>query len=277
MPRWPTLVNGVFSEQLSVADRGLQYGDGLFETMLLRRGRILLLDLHLDRLAQGLRRLRIDMSRERIERELRLFLSNCSLPDSAVIKIIATRGESARGYRPPAQAPATLIVRMLEHQELPAGLVTEGVALRICQMRLAQNPALAGLKHLNRLEQVLARSEWRDEVFEGLMLDHDGFIICGTMSNLFICKENVIITPALTGCGINGVVRRYIIESLAPSLDIPLLQQRVSLEDVSQADEVWISNSLIHILPVYTCENMQFNVGPVSKALRAALYANLGC
>lgn len=273
---WPSLVNGVFSETLNVADRGLQFGDGLFETMLLRHGKVQLLDLHMDRLFDGARRLHIALSRDRVARDLQRYLQHCELPVSAVLKLIVTRGESSRGYRLPEDANATLIVRMYEHQALPDERHALGVTLRFCQTSLAHNPALAGIKHLNRLEQVLARAEWHDDhVFEGLMLDLDEHIVAGTMSNVFLCRDNVIITSPLEQCGIRGVIRRHIIERLAPQLGISVRQQALSRDDFAQADEVFISNSLIHIVPVSECEHLRFQLGPVTTALQSALHESL--
>ncbi len=273
---WPTLINGVFTETLTVSDRGLQFGDGLFETMLLHRGQAQLLEMHLQRLLEGAQRLRIALARKRVEQDLQCYLRQCQSPDSAVLKVIVTRGESSRGYRPPANAQATLIVRMYEHHPLANDQRTAGVALRTCQMRLGHNQALAGIKHLNRLEQVLARAEWQDDgIFEGLMLDNNGHIVAGTMSNVFVCRDDVIVTPPLKQCGINGVIRRYIIEILAPQLDIAVSQQALSNADLAQADEVFISNSLMHIVSVRACDQFRFTVGPAATALQSALHENL--
>lgn len=273
---WPSLVNGVFSETLNVADRGLQFGDGLFETMFLQRGEVQLLELHMQRLLEGAQRLRIALPLDRVEHDLQRYLRHCEAPGAAVLKLIVTRGESSRGYRPPADAHATLVVRMYEHHALSNEQQTLGVTLRICQMPLANNPALAGIKHLNRLEQVLARAEWHDDhIFEGLMLDVDGHIVAGTMSNIFLCKDNVVVTSLLDRCGINGVIRRCIIERLAPKLGISVRQQTLSRDDLAQADEVFISNSLMHIVPVSACEQLRFRLGPVTTALQLALHESL--
>lgn len=273
---WPTLVNGAFSATLGVADRGLQYGDGIFETMWLHRGQVHLLDLHIKRMQAGLQRLRIALPVERVQQDLHYYLRCCEVPHSAVLKIIITRGESSRGYRPPEHADATRIVRLYEHQPLSAEQRERGVALRICTTRLAHNAALAGIKHLNRLEQVLARAEWNDDtIFEGLMLDSARHIVAGTMSNVFICKDNAIVTPPVDNCGIDGVMRCYIIEHLAPRLGVAVLQQALSSNDLSQADEVFISNSLNGIVPVHACEHMRFSVGPVTKALQSALHESI--
>lgn len=273
---WPSLVNGAFSETLNVADRGLQFGDGLFETMFLQCGKLQLLELHMERLLEGAQRLRIALYRDRIEHDLQHYLQHCETPGAAALKLIVTRGESSRGYRSPKDAHATLVVRMYEHQELSEEQQTQGVTLRICQMPLAHSPALAGIKHLNRLEQVLARAEWHDDhIFEGLMLDVDGHIVAGTMSNIFLCKDNVILTSPLDQCGINGVIRRCIIERLAPKLDIRVRQQALSRDTLAQADEVFISNSLMHIVPVSACEQLRFRLGPVTIALQSALHESL--
>lgn len=270
---WPILVNGAFSATLSAADRGLQFGDGLFETMWLHRGHVHLLDLHLERMQAGLQRLSIALPIAHVLQDLDHYLGCCEAPRSAVLKIIVTRGESSRGYRSTETVEPTRIVRMYEHQPLSAKQREHGVALRMCRMPMAHNAALAGIKHLNRLEQVLARAEWDDDlIFEGLMSDSAGHIVEGTMSNLFVCKDNVIITPPIDDCGIAGVMRRNIVECLAPQRGMEVLQKALSGNDLSRADEVFITNSLIHIVPVHSCEDMRFGVGPVTKALQSALH-----
>jgi len=125
-------------------------------------------------------------------------------------------------------------------------------------MRLGRNPELAGIKHLNRLEQVLARNEWTDDFQEGLMLDTESNVIEGTMSNLFLINQSGLLTADLSQCGIEGVIRQRIM-AWAYQNDIPCsLNKHLRLEDVFAADALFICNSVIGIWPVKQLENMTY-------------------
>ena len=181
----PCWIDGVPAEALPATDRGLQYGDGLFETLALRAGRIVLLKQHLDRLQEGCERLGMAMpDRELLRRELSAAASDQS---DAVLKLMLTRGSGGRGYRPPSEAKPRRILFLHPWPSYPAAWGEQGIRLHLCRTRLAHQPQLAGIKHLNRLEQVLARAEWdeADGFQEGLMLDLDGAVVEGTMSNVF--------------------------------------------------------------------------------------------
>ena len=180
------LVNGQ-STGVDPSDRGLAYGDGLFETMAAADGRIRWLDLHLSRLTDGCARLGIPTpSLELVRREI---AEHCPRTGRAVAKLIVTRGSGARGYRPPAHPEPTRILAISAWPNYPATNYTRGIELQTLKLRLGQNPRLAGLKHLSRLEQVLAQAELRDTVAdEGLLLDTDGWVVGGTSSNVFAVR-----------------------------------------------------------------------------------------
>ena len=195
------LINGHISERLSAQDRGLQYGDGVFETIAVRQKELLCWEPHYRRLKTGCDFLGIDCpSSSLLINEAAQLEYNSEL---AVLKIIITRGQGGRGYRPPVpKTPATRILGLYPWPDYPEENYIQGVKTKICQTRLGHNPQLAGIKHLNRLEQVLARSEWdQPEIAEGLMLDIDDNVIEGTMSNLFIIKDQKLMTPDLSQCG----------------------------------------------------------------------------
>src|SRR5699024_7671205 len=161
------------------------YGDGLFETIAVRRENALLYNLHLKRLENSCRRLAIPApDREVLGKEV---LKLCQGVSRGVLKIMVTRSNGGRGYRPSPQSQATRILLLYTWPNYPILFSEYGITLRICLTPLGHNPFLAGMKHLNRLEQVLARSEWDDPMIpEGLMLDSQKQVIAGTMSNLFI-------------------------------------------------------------------------------------------
>jgi 4-amino-4-deoxychorismate lyase len=242
-------INGRRSTRIDYRDRGLQYGDGLFETMRVRRGRIRLLDYHFDRLFQGCRRLDLQgPARSALRPELERIAAT---RDEAVLKLVVTRGASThRGYRPTGQERST---RILSLHALPRGTLAAAAVpsrVRVCTTPLGLNPRLAGLKTLNRLESVLARAEWKDpRIWEGLMRDVDENIVCGTMSNLFLRRGSTLITPMLDRCGVAGVMRRWILETAA-ELGLTPVQRRIAWKDLRDAEEVFMSNAVVGVRSV---------------------------
>lgn len=265
------LINGLPRDQVDAADRGLHYGDGLFETLAVRAGTPQLWERHWRRLSKGCRRLGIEgLDAQQLEKEVHDISTGV---ERGVVKLIVTRGASGRGYRPAAGGEPTRIVARHPWPEYPAAHAREGVAVRICTTRLGRNPALAGMKHLNRLEQVLARGEWDDpDIAEGLMLDDQGKVISGTMSNLFMVRGGGLMTPRLEECGVEGVMRGLLLE-FAAEMAIPCRQADLSLVDLQEADEVFLCNALIGMWPVRRLEQQGYAVGPVTKAFSERLAA----
>ena len=249
------LVNGEKSAVFPVGDRGLQYGHGLFETIAIKQGQLQHWDRHMARLVKGCTQLSIkspdliqlkneaqQLTNQKDERDQKA--------DQAVLKIIYTCGEGGRGYKTPDQSQANRILSLSDWPDYPVENDQTGVTVRLCETHLGSNPALAGVKHLNRLEQVLARSEWSDpDIAEGLMLDARGLMIEGTMSNVFFVKNDTLCTPALTQCGVAGVMRELVLE-LAESIGVSTYIDDFTPADIFQADEVFLTNSLIGIWPV---------------------------
>jgi 4-amino-4-deoxychorismate lyase len=264
-----TLINGTPRETLPVGDRGLAYGDGLFETVAVRDGRLLLWSEHLDRLRAGCARLGIPPpDRTALTREAE---SLCGQPGRAVLRITLTRGGGGRGYRPDPDAMPTRIVARHPWPDTPDDRRSDGVAVRLCNTRLAVQPALAGIKHLNRLEQVLARAEWDDPaVAEGLVLDMRGNVIEGTMSNMFLVHNGRLITPQLSECGVAGIMRARLIQG-AESIGLPVEITQVSLERVRAAEEIFLTNSVIGIWPVRKIDDHDYSPGAICGRLAEAL------
>jgi 4-amino-4-deoxychorismate lyase len=237
-----TWINGRQRVHIDCRDRGLQYGDGVFETMRICGGRMRLLEYHLDRLYAGCRRLRIagparPSLRDELERA-------AALREVGILKLIVTRGVGRRGYRPTGAEHHTRIISL---HSLPKGSLAQSalpVRVRVCSTRLGLNPRLAGLKTLNRLESVMARAEWRDaRIWEGLMQDEDENFVCGTMSNLFIRRGRSLMTPVLDRCGVAGVMRRWILET-AGRLGLRATERHLRWRDLQAAEEVFMTNSL---------------------------------
>jgi 4-amino-4-deoxychorismate lyase len=244
-------VNGVIDAGLSPLDRGLAYGDGLFETCLVKAGVIPLWPWHKARLLGSAARLQLKCDLPRLYGYMRELLA--SLPAAeGVLKIILTRGQGGRGYRLPADTqPSICLVFM------PGALpLQQGVVAHLCRQRLMPSPSLAGLKHLNRLEQVLARAEWpaTDDSREGLLLDAQGRVVEATASNLFVVSDGRLLTPDLSLCGVAGIMRQLILERLAPSLHIPCCVTHLGPEDLYRSDEIFLCNSIRGIWPVLGLE-----------------------
>jgi len=254
---------------VSSLDRGLCYGDGVFRTVRLAGGRVTAWARHARKLDADCLRLGLPMAdRGRIERDL---ADLGALHPECVARITVTSGTSARGYRRPAAvAPATLVVGSAL-PAWPATFRTQGVAVRVCNLRLGTQPALAGVKHLNRLEQVLARSEWADPaIAEGLTLDQDGNAICGTMTNLFVLEGQRLVTPALHRCGVAGVQRERILD-WAAAQSIPTAVEPISVDRLWAADALFLSNSVIPVWWVSRLDTQVFVPPPWISVLGAAL------
>jgi 4-amino-4-deoxychorismate lyase len=256
-----TWINGRRSTRIDSRDRGLQYGDGLFETMRVRRGELRFLDHHLERLFAGCRRLRIAApSGGELRRELEHIAARRK---EGVLKLIVTRGVSGlRGYRPTGRERCTRILAL--HPLPPAALADPAspVRVRLCATPLGINPGLAGLKTLNRLESVLARAEWNSErIWEGLMRDVDENIVCGTMSNLFVRSGSTLMTPVLDRCGVAGVMRRWILEN-AGDIALRASERRLRWQDLRDADEVFVSNAVVGLKSVGVIERGRERLRP---------------
>ncbi len=266
------LVDGRPADAVPVDDRGFQYGDGLFETCRVEEGRVACLTRHLARLSSGCERLGFpqpDLVALRAEID-----SFVAATRQGVLKLTLTRGSSARGYGPAGDTRPRRVLCLSPLPDWPPQAQRDGVRLRFCDTRLVINPRLAGIKHLNRLEQVLARREWHDEAIrDGLMCDTRERVIEGTMSNLFLVTGGVLHTPRLDECGVAGVMRSVVID-LAEREGMVLEIGDISRHDVRYADELFVCNSLIGIWPVASIDGMNdYPVGDMTRALQDRLAA----
>ncbi|HEY8157698.1 MAG TPA: aminodeoxychorismate lyase [Methylobacter sp.] len=269
------LINGESREHIEISDRGFQYGDGLFETIEVRDGQAVFLERHLQRLNAGCQRLHIPFSgievlRFEAEELCRRWVGNTH-PVRAVLKIIITRGSGGRGYRQPDVIHPTRILSLHPYPDYPEVYRQQGIVARICATRLGLNPALAGIKHLNRLEQVLARAEWSDSsIQEGLMLDVNDYVIEGTMTNLFYVKDNSLHTAMLAQSGVAGIMRGIIMK-ISAGHGLLLVEHMFTKDELLSADEVFVCNSIIGIWPVNQIETTRFSVGPVTRNIQIQL------
>lgn len=264
-PQWRVFDEGGERSGIEPCDRGLAYGDGLFETMRAHRGDVPWWDAHWARLQRGATRLGIPLpASATVRAQARALLDG----DDAVLRLQLTRGHGGRGYAPPPEARPSWI---LARHPLPPVPVPAGLYLRWCSTRLALQPALAGIKHGNRLEQVLARAEWdapgaadRD-AHEGLMCSTDGDVVSATAANLFVLAGGRWCTPPVDRCGVAGIARQWLLDRF----DIE--QRRLARADVENADAVVLTNAVRGILPVARLGARHWPAHPQVHAWRRCL------
>ena len=251
-------------------DRGFAYGDGVFETVLLVQGRPVWWEAHLSRLEQGAAVLGIvPPERGAWQRDLAAVLAArpALATQRAVLKLVLTRGSGARGYAVAAPCRPRRVFSVSSAPEVEEA-ARYGWTLRWCRTTLAIQPALAGLKHLNRLEQVLARREWSDPAIdEGLMCDTQGRVISAVAGNLLCLTARGWFTPALRDCGIRGVCRGAL-------LDAGLVHEaELRPDEVLDAEALAVCNSVRGILPVRRLEERGWQVAGPVRTLQRALAA----
>jgi 4-amino-4-deoxychorismate lyase len=262
-------VNGAPAASVSALERGLHYGDGLFETIACVHGQPRFLELHLQRLASGCARLGLPAAQPDLGAEVRALAAGSA---RAIIKVLLTRGPAqARGYALTGHEQATRIVLRYRWPDEDPALALEGVRVRLAEQRLGENPALAGLKHLNRLEQVLARREWSDaRIAEALMFSSSGAVISGTMSNVFLVREGKLVTPGVERCGVAGVMRR-VVRSLAAGAGQVAEERCLNQRDLELTTEMFLTNALIGIRPVRELAGRTLQPGRLTRQLQDTL------
>lgn len=246
-------------------NRGLAYGDGLFETMRGTGGVLPWWERHWQRLRNGAERLQLSLPPEALARaEAEQLLAG----GDGVVKLLLTRGSGGRGYMPPPHAEPVWI---LSRHPLPPP-ATALVTVRWCRTRLSLQPSLAGIKHCNRLEQVLARAEVGSgeaggdgAASEGLMRSTDGDVVCATAANVFVLHGDRWSTPLVDRCGVEGTMRGWLLEQ------IPVQQRRVSVEQVESANAVVLVNAVRGILQVGRLGDRSWAPHPAVSALRRTL------
>ena len=263
------IINGQAQDTIAATDRGLTYGDGLFETIACVNGRLQFFAEHLQRFNEGCERLSLPLiSEQQCLDDIRQLPTG---QQPAVIKLMLTRGSGGRGYNMPVESHTTRIVSLHEWPAYAPELAQQGARLVVCKTPLSVNPALAGLKHLNRLDNVLARAEWNDaDILEGLMLDTQGHVIEGTMSNIFAIENNCIYTPSLEQAGVAGIIRQQVMR-LAEKLSYSCEQVPLSVAHLYNMDELFISNSLLGICPVRQLNDAHFTDWSITSTLQQHL------
>jgi 4-amino-4-deoxychorismate lyase len=256
------LINGVAAEQVPALDRGLAYGDGLFESIRLVDAEAPLWSRHMRRLVESCERLRIPVPDTAQLRSEALEVTRGM--SQSVVRITVTRGVGERGYALPVAPRPMRVVAAFAPPQVAGSAHAQGVCMRVCDLRLAEQPLLAGMKHLNRLEQVLARAEWSDPaIAEGVLCDSHGKVISATMANLFAVVDGVLLTPALDRCGVAGVARAEVLAAY-PRTQVSELM----LDTLLGASEVFLSSSVRGILPVRSLGKRDYAVGEITRQLQ---------
>jgi 4-amino-4-deoxychorismate lyase len=263
------LINGTPADQVPALDRGLAYGDGLFESIRLVGVVAPLWSRHMRRLSESCERLRIPVpDKAQLWREA-LEVTR-GMPHS-VVRITVTRGVGERGYALPVSPQLMRVVAAFAPPQVTGSAYAQGVRMRVCAIQLAEQPLLAGMKHLNRLEQVLARAEWDDPaIAEGVLCDSLGRVISATMANLFAVVDGVLLTPALDRCGVAGVGRAEVL-AVYPQAQVGEL----FLDTLLGASEVFLSSSVRGILPVHSLGERMYVPGALTRQLQLHWH-NLG-
>lgn len=266
-------VNGQVAADISVHDRGLTYGQTLFETVAIQAGEPLLLEQHLQRLSHGCQRLSIPLNQSILKGEINQACATAYKKTKAariVMRLTISMGEGGRGYRNPRKPKPLRILAFSNYPDTPESNWEDGITLGMVSIRLAHQPDLAGLKHGNRLEQIIARSQWEDGWQEAILLDQNESIIEATQSNIFIVKNNVLKTPDLTKCGVAGVMRDYILQNAARVELVPQVMT-LTVPDVELADAVFVCNSLAGLWPVKRFYGREYENFKLSEKLQKLL------
>jgi 4-amino-4-deoxychorismate lyase len=257
-------------------ERGFQYGDGLFETIAIRQGEPRLWDYHVRRLEAGCKRLALKrLAVAELRNKLVTAIAESAYDtDFCIAKIIVTAGILERGYGRATPTDPSIYIGLFPGAPVNQSAYENGVEIMLCETRLAVGSPVAGLKTLNRIEQVLARSEVLPTgAFEGLTLDADGRLICGTMSNVFVVRNKTIATPALDRCGVAGTMRQFVLDLLGKQgTDVEGCD--LEWDDLVAADEVFITNSQMGLVPVHRCDHQEWEIGGVTRGVMKLLANN---
>lgn len=265
-----THVNGIESASVNVADRGLAFGDGIFDTLLYEDSQPYFFSYHLDRLIAGLNRLSIAIPDKNLHAYYDQFFSALKSQNfsTVVVKTIVTRGQG-RGYSLPSNITPSVIISAYPFVAANTGSPKK---LIICQQQVTGTPQLAGIKHLCRLENVLAAKEVQDSnADEGLVFDIDGNLVEAVSSNVFLMHDDNLVTPILDGPGVEGIIKQIIIEKLAPQLKIEVKEMRLNQQHIDTAQEMFLTNSVAGIQSVGEVADSKMSTSKIADKFRTAL------
>lgn len=260
-----SLINGQQADHISIRDRGFQYGDGCFETVRVLSNKPILWAAHLNRLKHACSVLDLSVDFDLLQREISQLLQT-KLTADAILKIIVTRGEGGRGYAPIKQAQCNRIIQLTDYV---APTTHKGARVVLCEHRLSSNSNLAGIKHLNRIDQVLASAQIPSVCDEGLCMDEAGYVIEGCRSNLLLAIENELVTPDLSNCGVEGVMLNHLIEEFEKQ-GTRIARKSISLAELKAADEALLCNSVFGVWPIAEIESEDWLASRYEQAYTVA-------
>lgn len=266
------LINGEPDTAIPAEDRGFLYGDGLFETIAVSDGQGIAFELHWNRLNRGCQILGLECpDRALLAKETALV---CAGHQKAVAKIMVTRGEGARGYAPSeCHAPLRVVASYPWPDDVPQRQ-ERGIAVKTSGYRLADQGPLAGIKHMSRLEQVMAGRELGAGTFSELLLvDAGGRLVEALSSNIFVVAGGFLRTPCLDRCGVAGIMRERVL-SEARKLSLRTSVEDLPLTILAACEEMFLTNSISGIVPVRQLNRRSLAVGPMTRRLQRALHGD---
>ena len=277
MSNFFSLINNEFKDNISILDRGFSYGDGFFETMLwdylggaVRPDlKVQFWERHYNRIKNGCNLMEIklpnltDLLKQREKILQRSFNQSMS---EGILKLIITRGIGGRGYKFENNMKPTIAFLTFPKPQLSPMIYKSGVNSIFCKNKLYSHNRLSGLKHMNRLDSVLARSEWEDEFFEGIILDEKDNLVEGTMTNIFFIKDDTLITPPIEKTGISGILRQVVIEK-AKTFFKKIVISKINIKTLSSFNQMFLTNSVMKVVPVNSLGRNKFIIGENLKNL----------
>ncbi len=272
-------INGKISNSIDIRDRALHYGDGVFETIAVKDKLLEFWKEHYQRLNKGCKILKIKCPSEPfLKKEINKFIKktiHIRYGSRQVLKIIISRGIGGRGYNPPRNSKPTRILGIYDWPNYPEINFTKGIIMDVCKTRISSQPFLSQIKHLNRLEQIIARSEWQSRnIAESIMLDMNNNVIEGTMSNIFGIKKNIFYTPIIENSGVEGIMRGVILKLLKKNKKKYVIKE-ITLKELLKFEEVFVCNSIFGIWPVIKISKKKFLFGKKTKKIISLLSSRM--
>ena len=260
-------INGKQTNKISIEDRAVQYGDGVFETIAVKEKLLEFWKEHYQRLNNGCKILKIKCpSKTFLKKEINKFIKKTK-KNKFVLKIIISRGIGGRGYNPPRNSKPTRILGIYDWPNYLETNFTKGIMMDICKIRISAQPFLSKIKHINRLEQIIARSEWQNKsISESIMLDLNDNVIEGTMSNIFGVKKNIFYTPNIKFAGIEGIMRGVILKLLKKNKKKYIIK-KITLKELLKFEEIFVCNSIFGIWSVIKISKKKFSFGEKTKEI----------
>ena len=260
-----SLVNGQQAEHISIRDRGFQYGDGCFETVRILFKKPILWSEHLKRLKYACKTLQLSVNFDLLKSEVAQLI-RVNKATNVILKINITRGEGGRGYAPAVQSDCTRILQLIDYV---APSTSSGARVVVCRHRLSSNSFLGGIKHLNRLDQVLASAQIPADCDEGLCMDEAGYVIEGCRSNLLFAIDNILVSPDLNKSGVEGVMLDHLIDEFGVK-GIAVIRRTISMSELKRADEILLCNSVFGVWPIAEIQNEDWRITLKEKPFTAA-------